>query len=105
MNYLLLIINGNIAVTEVKWWVTESVLDLFSFCMTSSLFIKGDKSWHKYIKSTCENLYHRYSAHGKSFETGIVPVARYSHPLPSALFKLSAHWLSKYSISICYVLK
>jgi hypothetical protein len=41
MNYLLLIINGNIAVTEVKCWVTESVLDLFSVCMTCSLFIKG----------------------------------------------------------------
>jgi hypothetical protein len=30
-------------------------------------------------KITRENLCHRYSASGKSFETGIVPVARYSH--------------------------
>ena len=28
-----------------------------------------------------------YSARGKSFETGIVPVARYNHPLP----RLSIH--------------
>jgi len=44
-----LIIDGNTAVTEVKCWVTESVLDLFSVCMTDSLFITGDKSWQKYI--------------------------------------------------------
>ena len=44
MNQLLLIINGNIAVTEAKCWVTESVLDLFSVCITYSLFITGDTS-------------------------------------------------------------
>ena len=44
MNKLQLIINGGIAVIEVKCWVTESVLDMFSVCMTCSLFIKGDKS-------------------------------------------------------------
>jgi len=42
MNYLLLIINGNF--TEVKCWVTESDLDLFSVCTICSLFTKGDKS-------------------------------------------------------------
>ena len=44
MNLLLLIINGNITVTEVKCWVTESDLDLFSVCMSCNLFSKGDKS-------------------------------------------------------------
>ena len=37
------------------------------------------------------NLCHRYSARGKSFETGIGPVAKYSHPLSSVLFKNSKH--------------
>jgi transketolase C-terminal domain/subunit len=45
----------------------------------------------KYIKITRENLCHRYSSHGKSFETGMVPVTRYSHPLSSVLFKNSTH--------------
>ena len=67
-----MIINSNVVVTEVKYWVNESVLDLFSVCMTCSLFIKGDKSWQKYINITRENLCHMYSVRGKSFETGIV---------------------------------
>ena len=33
-------------------------------------------------KKTRENLFHRYNPHGKSFQTGIVPVTRNSHPLP-----------------------
>jgi hypothetical protein len=41
----MLIIKGNIAVAEVKCWVTESDLYLFSVCMTCSLFTKGDKSF------------------------------------------------------------
>ena len=95
----MLISNGNITVTEVKCWV-----DLFSVCMTCScLFIKGDKSWSQYIKITQENLYHRYSSRGKSFETGIVPVARYSHPLSSVLFKNSSHWLSNHNTAFWYV--
>jgi hypothetical protein len=35
---------------------------------TAQVYFKGDQSWQKYIKITWE----------KSFETGIVPVARYS---------------------------
>jgi hypothetical protein len=71
--------------------------------ITAWVYFKGDKSWQKYIKITWENLCHRYSPCGKSFEIGIVPVARYSHPLSSVLFKNSTHWLSKskYSIFIC----
>ena len=38
-----------------------------------------------------ENICHRYNTRGKSFETGIVPVARCSHPLSSALLKNSKH--------------
>ena len=44
INSLLLKINGNISVTEVKYCVTEIVLNLFSVCMIYSLFITGDKS-------------------------------------------------------------
>jgi hypothetical protein len=40
---------------------------------TARVYFKGDKSWQKYIKITRENLCHRYSVSGKSFETGIVP--------------------------------
>ena len=32
-----------------------------------------------------------YSARGKSFETGIVPIARHSHPLSSVQLKKSQH--------------
>jgi hypothetical protein len=65
---------------------------------------KGDKSWQKYKKITWENLCHRYSPCGKSFETGIVPVARYSLPLSSVLFKNSTHWLSNQNTAFSYVM-
>jgi hypothetical protein len=104
MNQLLLIINGNIAVTEAKCWVTESVLDLFSVCITYSLFITGDTSWQIYIKIMRENICQRYSACGKSFIIGIVPVARHSHPLSSVLFKNSTHWLSNQNTAVSYVM-
>jgi len=80
------------------------ILDMLSVYMTFSLFIKGDKSWQKYIKNTRENLCHRYSVRGKSFETGIVPVARYSYPLSSVLFKNSTHWLSNENTAFLYVM-
>ena len=99
-----MIINGNIAITEAKWWVTESVLGLFSVCMTYSLFITGDKSWQKYIKNMRENICQRYSACGKSYETGIVPFARYSHPLSGVLFTNSTHWLSNQNTVFSYVM-
>jgi len=51
-----------------------------------------------------ENLCQRYSAWGKSFETGIVPVAMYSHPLSSVLFKNSTHWLSNQNTAFSYVM-
>ena len=35
---------------------------------TARVYFKGDTSWQKYIKITPENLCHRYSARGKSFE-------------------------------------
>ena len=99
-----MIINGNIAITEAKWWVTESVLGLFSVCMTYSLFITGDKSWQKYIKNMRENICQRYSACRKSYETGIVPFARYSHPLSGVLFTNSTHWLSNQNTVFSYVM-
>ena len=71
---------------------------------TAQVYFKGDKSWHKYIKITQENLCHRYSARGKSFEAGIVPVARYSHPLSRVLFKNSTHWLSNQNTTFSYVM-
>jgi hypothetical protein len=67
-----------------------SFLDLFSVCKTCSLF----------------NLCHRYSARGRSLETGIVPVARYSHQLSSVLLKNSTHWLSNrnsaYTVTVSF---
>ena len=36
----------------------------------------GGKSYQNYRKITRKNLFHKYIAHGKSFETGRVPVAR-----------------------------
>ena len=57
--------------------------------MYGVVYFNTFKSCQKYIKITLENLCHRYSARGKSFEPGIVPVARYSHPLSSVLFKNS----------------
>jgi hypothetical protein len=97
-----LIINGNIAITEAKWWETESVLGLFSVCMTYSLFITGDKSWQTYITIMRENICQRYSACGKSFEIGILPFARYSHPLSGVLFKNSTHGLSNQNTVFSY---
>jgi accessory gene regulator protein AgrB len=44
INSLLLKKNDNISVTEVKYCLTEIVLNLFSICMIYSLFITGDKS-------------------------------------------------------------
>ena len=44
------------------------------------------------------------SHRGKSFETGIVPVARYSHPLSSVLFKNNTHWLSNQNTALSYVM-
>ena len=93
-----MIINGNIAATDLKCWVTGSVLDLFSVCMTCSLFIKEDKSWQKYIKITRENLYQRYSACGKFVWNW------YSHPLSSVLFKNSTHRLSNQNAAFSYVI-
>ena len=55
-----------------------------------------------------ENLCHRYSPCMKSFETGIVPVARYSHPLSSVLFKSRPNFSclfnenSNFIINTCY---
>jgi hypothetical protein len=40
------------------------------------------------MKITRENICHRYSPRGKSFEIGIFPVASYSHPLPCVLLKI-----------------
>ena len=97
-----MIINGNIVVTEVKCCVTEGVLGLFSVCMTYSLFITGDKSWQKYITIMRENICQRYSACRKSFEIGILPFARYSHPLSGVLFKNSTHWLSNQNTAFSY---
>jgi len=37
------------------------------------------------------------------FGTGIVPVARYSHPLSSELLKNSTHWLSNQNTALSYV--
>jgi hypothetical protein len=45
----------------------------------STIYCKGGKSYKKYIKITQENL---FSPHRKSFQTGKVPVARYSQLLP-----------------------
>ena len=70
---------------------------------TARVYFKRDKSWQKYTKISRENLYHRYSPRGKLFETGIVPVARYSHPLSSVLFKNSSHWLSNQNTVFSYV--
>ena len=41
----------------------------------------GGKTGQNYIKITRENIFRRYSARRKSFETGIVPVSRHSYPL------------------------
>jgi hypothetical protein len=70
---------------------------------TARVYFKGDKSWQKYVKIKWENLCHRYSAPGKSFETGIVPIVRYSPPLSSVLFKNSTHWLSNQNTTVSYV--
>ena len=59
--------------------------------MKGAVYFNEFKSCQKYIKITRENLCHRYNARGKSFETGVVPVARCSYPLSSALFKNSKH--------------
>ena len=69
------------------------------------IYFKGDKSWQKNIWITRENLCHRYSAHVKSFETGIVPVARYSHLLSRVLFKDSTHWLFTQNKAFSYHIK
>jgi hypothetical protein len=70
---------------------------------TARVYFKGDKSWQKYIKNTRKDLCDRNSHRGKSFETGIIPVARHSHPLSSVLFKNSTHWLSNPNIAFSYV--
>jgi hypothetical protein len=70
---------------------------------TARVYFKGDKSWQKYIKITQENLCHGCNPRGNSFETDIVPVARYSHPLSSVLFKNSSHWLSNQNTTLSYV--
>ena len=59
--------------------------------MLGGVYFNGFKSRQKYIEITRENICHRYSARGKSFETGIVPVARHRHPLSSVLLKNSKH--------------
>jgi hypothetical protein len=62
----------------------------FEWMISVNYFILTDLNLAKqYIKITRENLCHRYSPRGKSFEPGIVPVARYSHQLSSVLFKNS----------------
>lgn len=40
-------------------------------------YFNGGKSCQKYLKITRENIFHMYSERGKSFQYGIVPVARY----------------------------
>ena len=82
----------------------RSEKNCFQFAWLVVCSLKGDKSWQKYIKITQENLCHRYSAHGKLFETGIVPVARYSHPLSCVLFKNSTHWLSNQNTAFSYAM-
>ena len=47
-----------------------------------------------------ENLFHRYSVHRKSYQTGIVPVARYSQPLPRLSIHCSKIVNSKHPIKI-----
>jgi hypothetical protein len=82
-----------ITVTEVKCWVTESDLDLFSVCMSCNLFSKGDKSWQKYRKITRENLwtgyveneshflfeYEKYSNYRRSFQCNILSILHKNH--------------------------
>lgn len=45
----------------------------------SAVYFKGGKSDQKYIEITRDNLFHRHRPRGKSFQTGIVPAATYSH--------------------------
>ena len=49
---------------------------------TVTVYFKGGKSCQKLIKKKRENIFHRYSPRGNPFQTGIVPVVRYSHSLP-----------------------
>ena len=57
-----------------------------------------------------ENIFHRYSLRGKSFQTGIVSVVMYSHPLPRLSINCSKIVNTNRPIKIdlifiCYVLK
>jgi len=58
------------------------------------------KIYKNYAGKSMPQLY--TSPGGKSFETGIVPVARYNHPLSSVLFKNSSHGLSNQNTAFSY---
>jgi hypothetical protein len=61
------------------------IIEFISLSILGTIYFNGGKSWQKNIKTTQESLFQRYCGHGKSLETGIlfiVPIARYSQPLP-----------------------
>jgi hypothetical protein len=61
------------------------IIEFISLSILGAIYFNGGKSWQKYIKTTRESLFQRYCGRGISFETGIffiVPIARYSQPLP-----------------------
>ena len=70
-----------------------------------AVYFNGGKGFLKYIKITRENLFQMYIVHGKSFETGIVPVAMSPVvKIKYTLFKNSKHLSSNQNKAFSYAM-